>query len=47
MFKVEYTEVNLDRLERFEANTEITPELLFDNGIVKQVKNGGKPNNFA
>ena len=41
IFKVEYTEVNLDRLERFEANTEITPELLFDNGIVKQVKNGG------
>ena len=33
MFKVEYTEVNLDRLERFEANTEITPELLFDNGM--------------
>lgn len=40
-FKVTYTVVNLDLLERFEANTEITPELLIDNGIVKQVKNGG------
>ena len=41
VFKVTYTEVNLDVLNRFEAGVEITPELLFDNGIVKQVENGG------
>ena len=40
-FKVDYTEVNLSQLEGFEANTEITPEFLRDNGVVKQVKNGG------
>jgi len=40
-FKVEYTEVNVGSLDRFAAGTEITPELLFDNGIVKQVANGG------
>ena len=37
----ETTEVNVDVLNRFEAGVEITPELLFDNGIVKQVENGG------
>ena len=41
VFKVTYTEVNVDVLNRFEAGVEITPELLFDNGIVKQVENGG------
>ena len=41
VFKVTYTEVNVDVLNRFEAGVEITPELLFDNGIVKQVANGG------
>ena len=40
-FKVEYTEVNVGSLDRFAAGTEITPELLFDNGVVKQVANGG------
>lgn len=40
-FKVEYTEVSLDLLNKFEANTEITPELLKEQGLVKQVKNGG------
>lgn len=40
-FKVEYTEVSLDLLNRFEANTEITPEFLKEQGLVKQVKNGG------
>lgn len=40
-FKVDYTEVNLNLLDRFDANAEITPEFLIDNGVVKQVKNGG------
>ena len=40
-FKVEYTEVNVDMLDRFDANAEITPELLLEAGLVKQVKNGG------
>ena len=40
-FKVEYTEVNVDMLDSFDANAEITPELLLEAGLVKQVKNGG------
>ncbi|MFZ5942548.1 MAG: 50S ribosomal protein L15 [Bacillota bacterium] len=40
-FKTEYTEVNLTLLEKFAADTEITPELLKETGVVKQVKNGG------
>ena len=40
-FKVTYTEVNVETLNKFEANTEITPEFLMDNGVVKQVENGG------
>lgn len=40
-FKVQYSVINLDQLNRFDANTEITPELLFDNGLAKQVENGG------
>ncbi|MGI6225181.1 MAG: 50S ribosomal protein L15 [Peptococcales bacterium] len=40
-FKVEYTEVNLTLLDRFDANAEITPDTLKAAGIVKQIKNGG------
>jgi len=40
-FKTVYTEVNLALLDRFDANTEITPEKLKETGVVKQVKNGG------
>ena len=40
-FKVEYTEVNVEMLNRFDANAEITPEFLAEAGLVKQVKNGG------
>ena len=40
-FKVVYTEVNVGMLDRFDANAEITPELLLETGMVKQVKNGG------
>jgi large subunit ribosomal protein L15 len=37
--RVEYNEVRLDQLVRFEANTEITPELLVESKIIN------KPNN--
>lgn len=40
-FKTEYTEVNLTLLEKFDANAEITPEVLKEAGVVKQIKNGG------
>jgi large subunit ribosomal protein L15 len=35
IFKKEYELVNLDRLNKFAANTVVTPELLKENGIVK------------
>lgn len=38
----EYTVVNLDVLNRFEAGTIVTPELLEERGYVKQVKAGVK-----
>lgn len=38
----EYTIINLDRLNKFEEGTKITPELLAESGIVKQVKTGIK-----
>ena len=40
-FKVEYTEVNVGILDRFNADEVITPEFLKEKGVVKQVKNGG------
>ncbi|GAE35349.1 50S ribosomal protein L15 [Halalkalibacter akibai] len=38
----EFTVVNLDTLNRFEAGTEVTPELLIETGTVKNVKYGIK-----
>ncbi|MBE6030702.1 MAG: 50S ribosomal protein L15 [Clostridiales bacterium] len=38
----EYTIINVDDLNRFEAGTVVTPELLKEEGIVKQVKDGIK-----
>jgi large subunit ribosomal protein L15 len=38
----EYAIVNLDDLERFEAGTQITPDLLIGSGIVKSEKDGIK-----
>lgn len=40
--RVEYAEVNLDRLDRFEANTEVTPELLLKTGVISSLKDGVK-----
>ena len=38
----EYTVISLDVLNRFEEGTKVTPELLIENGIAKQVKSGIK-----
>ncbi len=36
IFREEYAEVNLARLERFDAGTEITPEILVEAGLVRR-----------
>lgn len=41
-FRKEYAEVNLDRLEAFDAGTLVTPELLKQRGIVRQLRDGVK-----
>ena len=38
----EYTEINVEKLNGFEDGTVVTPEMLIDLGIVKQVKDGIK-----
>jgi large subunit ribosomal protein L15 len=38
----EYAIVNLDALNAFDEGTEVTPELLFETGIVKKQKSGVK-----
>lgn len=40
-FGTDYTIVNLSELEMFEGGTTITPELLFSQGIVQELKKGG------
>ncbi len=42
IFGTEYTELNVSALNRFDADTVITPELLEEEGLVKQVKDGVK-----
>ncbi|MCF0111585.1 MAG: 50S ribosomal protein L15 [Erysipelotrichaceae bacterium] len=39
--RVEYTIVNVEALNGFDAETVVTPELLVEMGLVKQVANGG------
>lgn len=41
-FKKVFAEVNVAMLDRFDANTEITPEVLKNAGLVKQIKDGVK-----
>jgi large subunit ribosomal protein L15 len=41
-FRKEYAEVNISRLEAFEAGTIVTPEMLVRNGIVKRLRDGVK-----
>jgi large subunit ribosomal protein L15 len=35
IWRVEYTEVNLDRLDKFESGAEVSPETLNEAGIIK------------
>ena len=42
IFGTEYTTINVKDLDRFEAGTVVTPELLEEVGLVKQVKDGIK-----
>jgi large subunit ribosomal protein L15 len=37
-FRVEYQAVNLDDLQRFEAGTEVTPELLQEKGVLRSLR---------
>jgi large subunit ribosomal protein L15 len=41
-FRTEYAIVNLEQLNGFAAGTEVTPELLVERGLVKNVKDGVK-----
>jgi large subunit ribosomal protein L15 len=41
-FRKEYAEVNLERLEVFEAGTIVTPELLQERGMIKGLRDGLK-----
>ncbi|MBC6680250.1 50S ribosomal protein L15 [Zhenpiania hominis] len=41
IWRTEYSILNVDDLNRFEAGTVVTPELLQESGLVKQMKNGG------
>ncbi len=36
LFRVEFLTVNVDRLNRFPAGTEVTPELLHEVGLLKK-----------
>lgn len=40
--RVEYAEVNVDKLNRFEANTEVTPEMLLETGVISSLRDGIK-----
>jgi large subunit ribosomal protein L15 len=42
MFRKEFTILNVSQLKRFEANTDVTPDLLLQVGLVKQVRDGIK-----
>lgn len=42
IWRTEYTILNVDDLNRFDAGTVVTPELLEEVGLVKQVKDGIK-----
>ena len=41
-FRIEYAIVNVEDLNQFSAGTEVTPELLRESGLVKQMKDGIK-----
>jgi large subunit ribosomal protein L15 len=41
-FRKEFTEVNLGRLDGFDAGTIVTPELLLKRGVIKKLRDGVK-----
>jgi large subunit ribosomal protein L15 len=38
IFRVEYTPINLDRLEKFDAGSEVTPDSMVDAGLIKSIR---------
>ena len=38
IFRIDYSGVNLDRLARFPAETEVTPQVLLETGILRNLK---------
>ena len=38
IFRTEYSTVNIEQLSRFDAGSEITPEILVTSGIIKSLK---------
>jgi large subunit ribosomal protein L15 len=42
IFKKVYEIINVDQLNAFEDNSQVTPELLIEKGIIKNVKDGVK-----
>jgi len=38
IFRVEYAPINLDRLDRFAAGSEVTPEAMVEVGLIKSVR---------
>jgi len=42
IFKKEFVAVNVDKLNGFEEDTKVTPELLIEKGIIKNIKDGVK-----
>lgn len=41
-FRIEFAEVSLEKLNRFENGTEVTPEMMVEAGIVKKIGDGIK-----
>lgn len=39
--RIEYAVVNVEALNGFEENTEVTPELLIQSGLIKKILSGG------
>jgi len=42
IFKKDFAEVNLEKLNAFEANTVVTPDMLLEVGMIKKIKDGVK-----
>jgi len=38
IFRVEYAPINLDRLEKFDAGSEVTPDAMVEAGLIKSVR---------